>query len=132
MVMLPFVVGFWLLFRGISVIANSTDLKESGVQGWGWIMAFGVLMTILSFFIVMKPVIGAFYLVYLTAFSMIFMGIAYIMFSFKLKEIKSKTLDVAKNVKGGLEELKKAVIGHLQDVDQATKDKIGKMFDEYQ
>ncbi|NPA35302.1 MAG: HdeD family acid-resistance protein [Chlorobi bacterium] len=131
MAVLPFVVGFWLLFRGISVIASSTDLKQKAVKGWGWILTFGILSTILSFFIIMNPVVGVIYLVYLTAFSMIFSGIAYIMFSLKLKKIKSSTLDAAKDLKEGVEELKKSVMEHLKDVDDATKDKVSKLFDDY-
>ena len=131
MAVLPFVVGFWLLFRGISSIASSTELKQKAIKGWGWIMVFGILTTVLSFFIIMKPVVGVIYLVYLTAFSMIFSGVAYIMFSFKLKKIKSNTLDVAKDVKEGVEELKKSVMEHLKDVDDTTKDKVSKLFDDY-
>ncbi len=131
LVMLPFVVGFWLLFRGISIIANSTDLKEWGVKGWGWLMAFGILMTIVSFFMIMDPVFGAFQVVFLAAFAMIFMGTAYIILSFKLKEIKSKTMDVVEDVKGGLDDLRKSVMDYLKDTDQDTKNKIGKIFDDY-
>ena len=131
MAVLPFVVGFWLLFRGISVIASSTELKQKAIKGWGWIMALGILTTVLSFFVVMNPVVGVIYLVYLTAFSMIFMGIAYIMFSLKLKKIKSNTLDLAEDVTEGVEELKKSVMEQLKDIDDATKDKVSKLFDDY-
>ncbi len=131
LVMLPFVVGFWLLFRGISVIAHSTDLKDMGVKGWGWIMTFGILMAIFSFFMIMDPVFGAFNVVFLTAFALISMGVAYIMLSFKLKDIKSKTIDVVDKVKGGVDDLRKSVMDYLKDVDPDTKNKISKMFDDY-
>ncbi len=131
MTVLPFVVGFWLIFRGISVIAYSTELKAGGVRGWGWLMVLGILLTIFSFLIIMNPVIGAVYLVFWTAFSLIFMGISYIMFSLKLREVKTKLPDVVEETKEGLEELKKSVMEHLNDVDPAIKDKVGKMFDEY-
>ncbi len=131
MVILPFVVGFWLLFRGISVIAFSTDLKDLKIKGWGWILTLGILLTIMSFFMVMDPVFGAFNLIFLTSFALIFMGVAYIMFSFKLKSIKSKTIDVAKNLNLGIGDLKQEVLDNLKEASQETKDKIGKMFDNY-
>ena len=129
--MLPFVVGFWLLFRGITIIANSTDLKEKGTKGWGWLLTSGILMTILSFFMIMDPVFGAFNVVFLTAFAMIFMGISYIILSFKLKSIKSKAKDILEKGHGGVKELKNAVMEHLKDTDPEIKDKVSKMFDEY-
>lgn len=128
---LSLVVGFWLLFRGITVIASSTELKAMGVKGWGWILALGILMIILSFEMIADPVFGALYVVYLTGFAMVFMGIAYIMFSVKLKEIKSEAKDIMDKTKVDVGELKSAVMGHLQNVDPEIKDKVSKMFDEY-
>jgi uncharacterized membrane protein HdeD (DUF308 family) len=131
LVMLPFVVGFWLLFRGISVIASATDLKNLGIKGWGWVLALGILMTFFAFLMIMDPVFGAFNVIWLTSFAMIFMGFAYITFSFKLKEIKSVTLDVVKDLKGDLNALKKSILDELTDVSDETKDLIAKKFDEY-
>ena len=133
-VAIPFLtmgVGFWLLFRGISIIAHSTDLKSNGVKGWGWLLALGILMTILSFEMIIDPVYGALYVVYFTGFSMIFMGIAYIIFSLKLKDIKSEIKDVSDKTKDGVDELEKVVMDHLKNVDPHIKDKVSKMFDDY-
>ena len=128
---LVFVVGFWLLFSGISIIAHSTDLKQDGVKGWGWILTFGILMTIISFFMIMDPVFGALNVVYLTSLAMIFMGVAYIMFSMKLKDIKSKYQDFDKEAQGDVNALKNNIMDSLKDVNPAIKNKISKMFDEY-
>jgi len=128
---LVFVIGFWLLFRGVSIIAHSTDLKSDGIKGWGWLLTLGIIMTVLSFFMIMDPVFGALNVVYLTSFAMIFFGIAYIMLSLKLKEIKSKTLDVVNKAKGNVEDLKKAVMDNLKDINPQAKEKISKMFDDY-
>ncbi len=128
---LVFVVGFWLLFRGISVIAHSTDLKSMGGKGWGWLLFLGILMTIFSFFIIMDPVFGGISVVYLTGFAMLFMGFAYIMFSIKLSEIKSKAKDIMDKTKEDVGELKAAVMDHLKNVNPEIKDKVSKMFDEY-
>ena len=53
------------------------------------------------------------------------------MLSFKLKGIKSKTIDVVDKAKGGVDDLRKSVMDYLKDVDPDTKNKISKMFDDY-
>ena len=131
LIMLIFLVGFWLLFRGITIIAASTDMKSSGVKGWGWLLTLGILMTILSFFVIMNPKFGAVSVVIIAACAMIFMGIAYFMLSLFLKKIKSKTLDVVDDAKENVEELKKQVMAQLDNVNPEIKDKVSQMFDQH-
>lgn len=120
MAVLPFVVGFWLLFRGISAIASSIDAKDAGTKGWGWILTLGILLTIIAFMMIFNPVFGALNIVFLTSFALIFLGITYIFLSFKLKKIKSKTIDVVKEGKENAADLIKELRQKLQD----HKDKI--------
>ena len=98
------------------------------MSSWGWILTLGIVMTILSFFIIMDPVFGAFSVVYLTAFAMIFMGIAYIVISFKLKKIKSEIIDM---VSGDLDDLKKSAMNYVNELDPDKKEKITGLFEEY-
>ena len=44
MMTLPYILGMWLLFSGITKFVNSFDLRRFGVRGWGWVTAFGLLM----------------------------------------------------------------------------------------
>ncbi len=130
-VILPMIVGFWLLFRGITIIGHSTDIKEMGVKGWGWVMTFGILLTIVSFFILMDPVFGVLSVVYFISFAMTFMGIAYIILSFKLKDLKSLAEEIVEDNPDDFDDLKNAVLGHLNDIDPEVKNKIDKMFEDY-
>ena len=43
MEVLPFVLAFWLMFRGFSATGYSMDLKRYGTRNWGWYMVFGIL-----------------------------------------------------------------------------------------
>ena len=43
MAVLPFIVAFWLMFRGFASTGYAMDLKRYGTRNWGWYMAFGVL-----------------------------------------------------------------------------------------
>lgn len=55
---LPFVLGMWLLFSGVSKFVNSFELQRLGVRGWGWFTALGVLMAAAGFFSFMDPLAG--------------------------------------------------------------------------
>lgn len=40
MEVIPFIIAFWLMFRGFSSTGYSIDLKRYGTRDWGWYMAF--------------------------------------------------------------------------------------------
>ena len=61
MEVIPFIIAFWLMFRGFSSTGCSIDLKGYGTRDWGWYMAFGILAIICSLLILWQPAIGALY-----------------------------------------------------------------------
>ncbi len=85
---LPYVLAFWLLFRGISIIGSSLDLKKSRLGNWGWFMFFGILAILCAFYIFWYPAVGAFSIVWFVSFALIFIGITRIMIAFELRKIK--------------------------------------------
>jgi uncharacterized membrane protein HdeD (DUF308 family) len=56
---LPFILGMWLIFTGISGFVNSFDLRRFGVRGWGWFTAIGAVLAAAGFFSMMDPLAGA-------------------------------------------------------------------------
>lgn len=112
---LPFVLGFWLMFGGISTIASSVELRNYRVKGWGWMLALGILLSIVSFIIIANPVIGAGAVVGFTSVAIIAYGISYIVFSFQLKRIKDTAKDIKKTFINGLGELKNEVIAAVAE-----------------
>lgn len=40
MAVLPFIVAFWLMFRGFASTGYAMDLKRYGTRNWGWYMGF--------------------------------------------------------------------------------------------
>ncbi len=134
-IILPFIIGIWLMFKGISIIGTSLDLKKYGVLDWGWIMLFGILIAISAFLMILDPLFGAINIVYLTSLSFLLYGIASIMLSLKLKKIKSKTIDVVDDLKKNViikaDNLKNDILLHLKDVSKEAKDEITKKFNEY-
>jgi uncharacterized membrane protein HdeD (DUF308 family) len=89
MVILPFYVGFWLLFRGIMAIGVSIQSKSFGITNWGWMLLSGIATTIFSILVLANPVFGGFSIVYMTAFAFIMIGIFRIFLGFDLKRIKN-------------------------------------------
>ena len=87
---IPFIVAFWLMFRGFSAIGYAVDLRRYGTQEWGWYIAFGILSIICSLFILWQPLVGAFYVVYMIAFTFLIIGSFRVMLSFELRTLHKK------------------------------------------
>lgn len=87
MEVIPFIVAFWLMFRGFSSIGYATDLHRYGSQNWGWYIAFGILAVVCSLIILWQPAVGALYTVYMLAFALLVVGCFRVMVSFELKNL---------------------------------------------
>jgi uncharacterized membrane protein HdeD (DUF308 family) len=88
MATLPYILGFWLVFRSFFLMGSSFDLKTMGVPGWGWVLAGGFLLVILAFIILYYPAAGAISIIAFTASAFIVGGIFNIVLAFKLKSVK--------------------------------------------
>lgn len=84
---LLFFVGFWAMFQSIWAIGSSIELQKSGVKGWGWILAFGIIGLIFSFILITNPLFAAGFIIYLFAFILLTYGFVRIFYGFKLRSI---------------------------------------------
>lgn len=130
---LPLILGFWLMFGGVSTISGAFDLKSYYVKGWGWILVLGILLMIFSFMVLANPIFGASTVVVFTALAIISYGVAYLMFGIKLKKVKSAAGDIKKAVLGGLDDLKKEVLASIKEAadSQANSQEVDKKFDSF-
>ena len=87
---LPYLLAFWLIFRGVSLIGLASDLRRLGVSGMGWTIALAVLLIIASIIILFNPLFGAGTLVVITGVALMIAGIASVAFSIDLYQIKKK------------------------------------------
>lgn len=87
MEVIPFIVAFWMMFRGFSATGYSMDLKRYGSHQWGWYMTFGILAIICALLILWQPAIGALYVVYMLAFTFLIIGFFRVMLSFELRRL---------------------------------------------
>lgn len=87
MTILPFVVGFAMLFKSIQGLGFAIGLKKYGLS-WGTLAFVSVLGILLSFYFLSNPVAGALSIVTLTALSIIVVGLFGILLSLELKKLK--------------------------------------------
>lgn len=95
MAVLPFILAFWLMFRGFSSTGYAMDLKRYGTGSWGWYMAFGILAILCSIAIIWQPGLGVFTLVYMIAYALLIIGIFRVMLSFELRSLHKKYEETA-------------------------------------
>ncbi len=91
MSVLPFYVGFWLLFKAFALTGFSFEMKSLKIINWGYYFAFGILLSLLAWFIITNPLFGGITIVAWTGMALIFAGIAHILLSIRLKKIKDNT-----------------------------------------
>lgn len=89
MAILPFILGFWLLFRGISAIGFSFDMKSYGDLNWGWFLLFAIGIIFFAIMILAVPAFGVANIIVWTGLSFISAGVFRIILSFRLKKWKS-------------------------------------------
>lgn len=72
---MPFLLGFWLMFRGFTTIGVASDMIGYGVRGAGWTLAIAILVVICSFFILADPLFGIGAIVLWLGLSLVLAGI---------------------------------------------------------
>lgn len=87
MEVIPFIIAFWLMFRGFSATGYAMDLRRYGTREWWWYMAFGVLAILCALLILWQPAVGALYAVYMISFTFLIIGLFRVMLSFELKTL---------------------------------------------
>ena len=79
---LPYIVGFILMFKSIDYIAESLQMSSLKIRGWGWIFIAGIITLFFSFMIVFYPLFGIFNIIIWTGLSFIFAGISSFVYAF--------------------------------------------------
>jgi hypothetical protein len=87
MAVLPFYVGFMLLFRSVAAIGYAFDLKGFGIRDWYWLLLLGILGLLFSFIMIWNPVFGGMTIIIWTALAFITYGIFRIILAFKLRRL---------------------------------------------
>ncbi len=91
-------IGFWLLFRGFNLIYVSFKIKKIGDTKWGWMLFFGIMVVVFAMMSIVNPLIGASYLVYTLALTLVLFGVANIALALKLRKLKSNEQDIKESL----------------------------------
>lgn len=88
LVVLPVVIGIWLLWHSFMVIGFGGDLSTFRLPGSGWTIFGGVMMLILGLMMVIMPLtVGVAALAFVTGCAMIVAGAMAIALSLKLRQL---------------------------------------------
>ncbi|CAN1489015.1 HdeD Uncharacterized conserved protein [Flavobacteriaceae bacterium] len=85
---LPFFVGFTMLFRSFQLLGYSFDLRNLKILKWGNLAIISVLGIIFAFILISNPLFAGFSIVIVTALTFLSVGISSVILSFNLKKIK--------------------------------------------
>lgn len=88
LIILPLFVGFAVMFRSVTGIAWAIELKRDKINGWGVLLAAGILGMIFSFILLLNPVVAGLTIVFYTALAFIAIGISQIYLSLQLRKLK--------------------------------------------
>lgn len=85
---LPFVLGFWLLYRGSRALAAASDMRAEGIKRTGWITLWGALVMVGAFFVLFHPVVGGGLAVVWIGFTLLFAGLNLIAYAIRLAALR--------------------------------------------
>lgn len=85
---LAFYVAFAVMFGGFNSINYAFTAKSLGDSGWGWNLALGILVIILSITLLFHPMITALTLTIWTGMAFLFMGISFCVLAHRLSKVK--------------------------------------------
>ncbi len=102
---LPFVVGFTMMFRSAYLLGFAFDLRSYGIMNWGNLAVASVLGIVLSFLLLANPVVTGLSLSVLTALTFIFIGVSSIMLSLNLKKIKDSPQKISAHIRSRIDQL---------------------------
>jgi uncharacterized membrane protein HdeD (DUF308 family) len=88
MVLMPVLLGIWMLYHSFIIMAFGGDLETFRIDGSGWTVAGGALLMLLSIFVLVNPMsAGVATVVVLAGVGLILFGMLLCALSFKLKNI---------------------------------------------
>ncbi len=100
MEVLPFILAFWLMFRGFSGVGTAMDMRRYGTNNWGWVLTLAIIAILFSIAIIWMPAAGALSFVFITAYAFMAFGVFRIMIAFELRKLYKNNQDFHKKSRG--------------------------------
>lgn len=85
---LPILMGIWLMYHSFIIIAFGGDMDTFRISGSAVMVIFGILLLALSIFVLLDPLsVGVATILLLAGIGLMILGLMFIVISFKLKNI---------------------------------------------
>lgn len=114
MAILPFVVGFTLLFRSFQLMGYAFDLRDMKALSWGNVALLSVGGILLSLGLIASPLFTGISLVVLTSISFMVIGITSIMLSLSLKKVKDLPGKVSDELKSKIQSVQSEIEQYIK------------------
>ncbi|WP_448104469.1 HdeD family acid-resistance protein [Pedobacter panaciterrae] len=88
MVVMPLIVGFWILFRGFMAIGSSLEMRGNSLIGWTGLLLTGILIVLVAIAVLSNPILGIVNVIIWTALAFILSGIFRVCLSLQLRKTK--------------------------------------------
>lgn len=85
MIVMPMVIGMWLLFRSFMTMDSNIALSVIGIRNWIWVIVISILLILPSLIILINPYFGMINVVIYTGAAFLASGIFRIIFSQQLR-----------------------------------------------
>jgi uncharacterized membrane protein HdeD (DUF308 family) len=106
---LPFLVGFTLLFFSFHLLGYSFEMKSLRILNWGNVAILSVLGVIFSFMLIVSPMLSGISLVLITGIAFIITGVSSIVLSFDLKKVKKLPEKLSPELRKKIAAIKKEI-----------------------
>ena len=90
MIVMPMVIGMWLLFRSFMTMDSNIALSVIGIRNWIWVIVISILLILPSLIILINPYFGMINVVVYTGAAFLASGIFRIIFSQQLRRAHLK------------------------------------------
>ena len=88
LMVLPIMMGLWLMYNSFIVISLGGDMDTFRLSGGGMLILLGVLLLILSIFVLVDPFsVGIVTVLTIAGIGLILLGFIFLLISFRLKDI---------------------------------------------
>lgn len=88
LVLMPILLGIWMLYNSFIIMAFGGDMDTFNVSGGGWVMAGGILLMLLSIFVLVNPLsAGVATVVVLTGIGLMVFGFLLCALALRMKDI---------------------------------------------
>ena len=85
---LPILMGIWLMYHSFIIIAFGGDMDTFRISGSAVMVIFGILLLALSIFVLLDPLsVGVATILILAGIGLMLLGLTFVVISFKLKNI---------------------------------------------